>query len=436
MMSVFAATLLSLVMTSGAPDAEGASGPALGLETHSTWALRAIACMRLEGSKERAAIDLLRTLSSDADPRVRAFATMSRCLRGDPPTVDAVLADPDRRVLRAAMWAGLRPEPDQLVPIVIPMLRPADQELCLLGIELAACVDDPRLKHRAIDALGRVVMRLDRAGAGAATPRLEVLLNASGGHRPTDWQRYWQDSNPRTRSIACPVPRAEPAFAQGSDAAFAALASSLRRVVERPIDLAICLDASGSMFADLPRAQALGDRIGRALCDLVPGSRVAIVGYRDRRSDFITRAFAFDASLDEWRRSLWGFAASKGGTSPEAVYEGLLATYGLKWSPDRRGVVVLIGDGSPHSGTRSLCARAAAEARSRLGVTTFVVSALPEGAEREVEGFAEIAAAGGGQLRRLAASEDLPSIILGPEFGDAHRALMAAFRDRCDLLAR
>lgn len=415
---------------------DGTFGPACGLEVHPHWAMRAIACMRLERSAESGAISMLRSLSRDPDPRVRAFAVTARFLRKDPPTADVILADPDRRVLRAALRCGLHVDPEELATIVQPLLRPEDREECLLGVELSACIDHARLRHRAVDALGRVIMRFDRAGAGASTPRLETLLDASGGWRPTDWQRHWQDMNPRQRTLACPMPSHEHALALAGDADFASFAAALRAAIVQPIDLAICMDSSASMFADLPRAQALGDRLGRSLADLVPGSRVAVVGYRDRKSDFITQAFPFEASIPAWRTALWGFAADKGGSAPEAVLEGLRVTYSLAWDPMRRNIVVLIGDGTPHIGTRGLCAEAAAEARTRARVTTHVVSALPEGAVEAVDGFPEIAAAGGGHHLRITASQDLPSLLLGPEFSDTHRALMAAFRERCDLVAR
>lgn len=438
--------ILAVTQTPPAPDAptkpdatttEWNAGPAAGLELHANWALRAIACMRLERTADPAAIGILRTLSRDADPRVRAFAVAARGLRGDPPTADVILADADRRVLRAALRTGLRPEPGDIAPIVMPLLRPSEPEVCLLAIEIAACVEDPRLRARAIDALGRVIMRFDRTAAGACTPRLEPLLDAHGGYRPSDWQRFWQDSNPRTRTIACPALSTEHAIARASDAAFASFASDLRTVIGTPVDLAICMDSSASMFADLPRAQALADVMARSLQDLVPGSRVGIVGYRDRKSEFITRAFPFDASPTAWRSALWGFAADKGGSAPEAVLEGLRATYDeLKWDSARRNIAVLIGDGPPHTGKRGLCADAARGARENIGVTTLVLSALPDGVVRDVEGFSEIAAAGGGQHMRLSAAEDMPSLMLGPAFGDMHRALMAAFRERCDLLIR
>lgn len=418
-------------------DLEWTGGPACGLERHPVWALRAVACMRLERSSDPVAIEILRSLSRDPDPRVRAFAVTARSLRGDPPSADTMLADPDRRVLRAALRAGLRVDAEDLAPIVLPLLNPDDRQGCLLGIELAACVDDRRLQARALEALSKVIMRLDRTGAGGNAQRLELLLGSEPGPRPGDWQKWWLKSNPRTRSVACRAPSSEHELTRATDAAFASFANALRGVVTKPIDLALCIDSTSSMFEELPDAQMLGDELGRMLDDLVPGSRVGVVGYRDRRSDFLTLVTPLDATPAAWRLGIWGLAADKGGSAPEAVLDGLFATFReLRWDAARRSAVVLIGDGPPHSGTRTGCATLAREAREQFKTTTFVVSARALEVETEVKGFTEIAEEGGGEIMRLTKTRRLAGLILGGEFGDSLEPLLTAFRARCDLLAR
>jgi hypothetical protein len=101
----------------------------------------------------------------------------------------------------------------------------------------------------------------------------------------------------------------------------------------------------------------------------------------------------------------------------------------------RDSILVLIGDGAPHPGTRGACEELAARAKG-VGAKTFVVSARAAEVEREVKGFAEIATAGGGQLVRMHEGAALPALLLGGEFSDAWKDLLASFRERCDALAR
>lgn len=416
-----------------APTAE-VDSPAMGLERHPHWALRAIACMGLESIPGAAATAMLHALARDDDARVRAFAVAALSLRSAAPAAESLLADPDPRVLRSALRCGAEVDPAKLAERAGALLRSQDPQQILTGVELAAFVDEPRLRSRAVEELGRIILRLDRVKAGELASRLEAVTGERAGVRPREWQRWWQSTHPARRTLARTTVEPGQPIAAALPGDFRAFAIELARLVQRPIELAVCIDSTASMSRDLATAQSSADAAARLIHDLVPQSRMGLVAYRDRRSDFVVRHWPLTEDLAAWRTALWELIADKGGSAPESVDEGLRATYDLLgWTAGRRGMVVLMGDGPPHAGTRGHCAAMAAAARERLGVVTFTVGATEE---REVKGFAEISSAGGGQSLRLAAAPSLPPLMLGGSFGDQWAPLIRAFLDRCDLLIR
>lgn len=411
--------------------------PAPRLDRSPIWSLRAIECMRLEGSPDPAAASILGELSRDQDVRVRIFATAASVLRGDLRTPDSVLADPDPRVLRAALRAGMAIDATEVLRRASPLLRAPAHSDKLMGIELIALIDEQRSRQRTLEVLGTVVMREDRTVIGSLTPRLNALTGASPGVRPGDWQRWWQSLNRSGWPLRKPTISREQAIASAPAPQYADFALALGTLAEHPIDIAICLDSTRSMWKELPAAQALADATVRLALDLVPGSRASVIAYRDRRSDYIVKSTPMMEDLAAWRPYLWEVIGDRGGSAPEAVAEGLRATYeGNAWDRSRHNLVMLIGDGPPHSGTRGTCADMAAAMKERFGIRTMVVSANDEHATKEVQGFAEIAAAGGGEMVRLGKAGDLGALMLGGGFSDAWAPLLGAFRDRCDLLLR
>src|SRR5690606_11674926 len=68
---------------------------------------------------------------------------------------------------------------------------------------------------------------------------------------------------------------------------------------EHPLDLAIVLDCTASMWGELSDAQGGIDDLMLFAGSVTRGMRVAIVAYRDRKDrDFETRGWDFTASVD------------------------------------------------------------------------------------------------------------------------------------------
>lgn len=408
--------------------------PTFGLAAAPAWSARAMAATRLESSGHPRAGAMLEALSRDADARVRAFAVAAMVRRGTPPLPSSILRDPDRRVLRAALMAGGTPDPLAVDAAVEALLEAQDPATILMGAEMAAWLPEGAVRRTAQEQLGRAIMRLDRADAGALGSRLAVLLGTRPGYREGDWQEWWRRS-PRERTLrAEPLPAVR-ALSEMDNAAFARLAAALRSAGGRPMDVAFCVDSTSSMWAEMGMAQEALDGLGRGVGYLAPGSRVAVVSYRDRRSEYETRVSQFTEDAASWRRALWQLVAERGGSAPESVSAGLEATYrSLQWLPERRGAVILVGDGPPHSGTGTACREMAAKARA-AGVRTFSVCTRREG-EREVKFFPEIAADGGGRMVRLEGCAALAPDVVGAELADDFAAPLLEFIARCERLAR
>jgi hypothetical protein len=117
------------------------------------------------------------------------------------------------------------------------------------------------------------------------------------------------------------------------------------------LDLAFCVDLTGSMGGFIASAKAHMSRVLEALRkELKDGLRVAIVGYRDHSDgNKLLETHAFDGDLDRVLKAVNGLSVSGGGDAPEAVYSGLQACLTLSWREGSYRVVILVGDAPPHA---------------------------------------------------------------------------------------
>ncbi len=116
------------------------------------------------------------------------------------------------------------------------------------------------------------------------------------------------------------------------------------------IELAFALDATGSMGSWIGQARAqiraIADELGSG--DPAPNIRFALVSFRDKSDDYVTRVHDFTTDVDEMQRYLDGTHAQGGGDTPEALLEGVHAAIGrLSWSPvdqDAIRLLYVVGD--------------------------------------------------------------------------------------------
>lgn len=129
--------------------------------------------------------------------------------------------------------------------------------------------------------------------------------------------------------------------------------SRIRQPAKPRMEVVFVLDTTGSMSGMIAGAKqkiwAIANKLKSA--QPRPEIRFGLVGYRDRRDEYVTRVFGLTGNLDEVYTNLHAFEAQGGGDEPESVNEALhRAVRDLQWShdPEVLRVVFLVGDARPH----------------------------------------------------------------------------------------
>jgi hypothetical protein len=396
------------------------------LLTAEAWPRRAIAALRMERYDCRESLAMLAALLRDRDWQVRCIAALVLARRGAAESPDpAWFAEEHHpRVLRTALRCRFTIEPERLARGARSLARSATLDDRLLAAELAAASGDPALMKLAVEEVRKVILRMDRIEAGSFSPRLAVLTGQRHLRRHTRWQDWLlREGRGLELRSGWLTPGIDPsgtpmtgpgAIARLDSEVFATLEGYMQTLSGRSVDLAICLDCTASMSGELAEAQGGIDDLMLFVGDVVEELRIAIVGYRDRRDVFETRAWDFTSILAEARGRLWQLSADGGGDGPESVYEALRLAYTqLAWNPQHTRVLVLVGDAPPHVGYGARCA-AMAEDGARRELTTHIIQAGDE----PVKHFPEIAAAGGGRCMTLAENASLIAEVTGLTLGD------------------
>jgi uncharacterized protein YegL len=130
--------------------------------------------------------------------------------------------------------------------------------------------------------------------------------------------------------------------------------------VERPaaprmprIEVCFVLDTTGSMSGLIEGAK---EKIWAIANEMIaakptPALRLALVGYRDRGDEYVTRVTDLTDDIDAIHAQLLKFRADGGGDGPESVNQALHeAVTKIGWSDDRDvlKIVFLVGDAPPH----------------------------------------------------------------------------------------
>jgi len=125
------------------------------------------------------------------------------------------------------------------------------------------------------------------------------------------------------------------------------------RVAPR-VEVAFVLDTTGSMSGLIEGAKRKVWSIANQLASgqPTPEVRMALVAYRDRGDEYVTRVRELTDDIDAVYADLQGYAAGGGGDTPESVNQALHeAVTRLAWSEDGDvyRVIFLVGDAPPHT---------------------------------------------------------------------------------------
>ncbi len=119
----------------------------------------------------------------------------------------------------------------------------------------------------------------------------------------------------------------------------------------RNLDILFLLDTTGSMEDELTRIQDTIDSIAQRIdaFEPRPNLRFALVAYRDRGDDYVTRPYDFTSEVGAFRDVLNTLHAEGGGDTPEAVNAALHdAVQEVQWADDAVRLIFLVADAPPH----------------------------------------------------------------------------------------
>ena len=120
----------------------------------------------------------------------------------------------------------------------------------------------------------------------------------------------------------------------------------------KQLDLVFTMDCTGSMGSYIAAAkQNIESIVDKLAAQEKIDLRFGLVAYRDhppQDQTYVTRTFAFCASVEEMRANLSTLSAQGGGDGPEAVEAGLKDTLEMPWRPAATKVCILIADAPPH----------------------------------------------------------------------------------------
>jgi len=351
-----------------------------------SWVRRSVTALRLARYGCDESRRGLETLLADPAWQVRCYALLAAARRGLPADAVDLSRESEPRVIRTALRCRFDYPRDRLLAGVGRLGASASLEDRCLALELALAGGLDAKEFDAERTFSEIVLRMDRTETGALSPRLAAVSGGADSGRSYRW-REWYRKNRRNLGLhgafLFPPREAWPEriplewrgpFALLPTERLVELEGHLTDLSGTPLELAVLLDCTASMSAEIAEAQGGIDALLVFARDAAAGARVAIVGYRDKRDRWETKAWDFTASPAEARTRLWDLSAEGGGDRPESVLPALRIAYGkLSWTPAARKIAVLVGDAPPHPGTGESCVAAARAARA-AGVTTFAIA--------------------------------------------------------------
>ena len=343
------------------------------------WPSRALAVMRLERFDCAPSAARLESFLLDPSWRVRAYTIACLARRGVVIAPEKLAAERDPRVVRAILRAQYPLDAKVRDARIAAAERSSKPVEAMIALEVLAALDTPNdnaVRERLDELLSRIVLRMSRAEAGALSRRLAEVTSGEDSGRDFRWREWYRKNRSKPGYRPCDLVPTSPAgerlvprnrVADLETDRFIAFEQYLAKVAERPMDLAILLDCTSSMWREIADAQGSIDDLVEFLGSVTKGVRIGIVGYRDKTDEWETKAWDFTASLEEARTRLWSLSADGGGDTPESVYTAMrLALTKFSWikdpSPNAANApeppiraCVIVGDAPPHPGEGNLC---------------------------------------------------------------------------------
>ncbi|MFH2133544.1 MAG: FHA domain-containing protein, partial [bacterium] len=229
----------------------------------------------------------------------------------------------------------------------------------------------------------------------------------------------------------------------GSDDFSEGFADYINELRTKGLDVAFVIDSTSSMEPFIGEAKRVVNQLISKLAAVVPNLRFALVSYRDKGDEYVTRCLDLTGDRYEILNFLEDCQAVGGGDFPEAVYDALLrATQSLIWRPNARKVIILVGDAPFHPQDEAKVDRLLREfcCRENTAVVNTVyvgpVSDSPdEDHKNAIYSMKHIAQISGGDYSRIADNDRIIMQLVNIAFGsrwdsDITRLLESTQKDK------
>lgn len=350
--------------------------------------------------------------------------------------------------------------------IVLDGLRSKDAHLRAFALETLARTSPLALPSVVDEAILDRLIRFElRSRAELVRQRATLVLRCvfpeAGLSGARQWESFWRDREGTYRPAPWAAPEVE---LDGRSVAEAPFRRALD-LYESGLEIAICVDSTGSMQLMIDATAAATDDLVKILGAVAPDLRIGLVHYKDRGDLASGAAILARLSRDTGRVAsrLARLEARGGGDIPECVEAGLRLTFDRRrmgWRRDSNKLVVVVGDAPPHEASIDRCLDLVREAHERpfgrrageatthraFGVSSaaptrpFVTAAIGVGREVVAEptrtSFSKIADAGGGAYTEITTERDvrakcdeIVTRVLELAFGRRFEAQIAVFVD-------
>jgi len=231
---------------------------------------------------------------------------------------------------------------------------------------------------------------------------------------------------------------------------FGDMLGGLRKV---GVDLVLLIDTTNSMQSIIDDVKNQARAFIANLQQMVPASRVAVVAYRDKGDEYVTKWVDFSFKTEKVQSFVANLRSDGGGDYPEAVYEAVdAAMTELSWRKTSRRILIIIGSSPPHAETMPALLKLVRDLKEKNGaigaidvtkrlhdeyeradwvahgsVGAFVPTPMPGFYKDVSDTYSAITGQGGGELMALGEDKSLLRQVMILSFGTRWRVEMAKF---------
>ncbi len=155
------------------------------------WPFRVFGLLRLERVRGDGVEALVRTGVADPDWQVRCFALRQAHRMGIEVSAEALAAEREPRVIRAALRHGVALDDERIKQGAKDLMRTKALEEMMLGLEISAASQIPALRTEAEGRIARLIRNMDDGVCALSSRRLAALLEVSVPPRDAHGWRAW-----------------------------------------------------------------------------------------------------------------------------------------------------------------------------------------------------------------------------------------------------